>query len=118
MPKWPVENTGTTYTTCFISLQACKIILHLPETAQGEKGYNALCRAVVVLLGCGVDYSRQVENLQGRVLVREGKGKGWRRESEVRWEGGGRKEGREGGREEGGEEGGGRKREGEGGREG
>lgn len=58
---------------CFrLSLQACKIVLHLPESSEGVKGYNELCRAVVVLMSCGIDYARQTEDLQGRVLVSGG----------------------------------------------
>ena len=55
--------------------QACKIVLQLPESSEGVKGYTALCRAIVVLMSCGIDYTKQTENLHGRVLVRREKGK-------------------------------------------
>ena len=45
-------------------------MLQLPESSEGVKGYTALCRAIVVLMSCGIDYTKQTENLHGRVLVR------------------------------------------------
>ena len=51
-------------------LQACKIVLQLPGSSEGEKGYNELCLAIVILMSCGMDYARQqAEDLRGRVLV-------------------------------------------------
>lgn len=52
-------------------LQACKIVLQLPGTSEGVKGYNELCRAIVVLMSCNIDYSRLSGDLQGRVVVSE-----------------------------------------------
>ena len=49
--------------------QACKIVLKLAGSAKGKKGYNELCRAIVVLMSCGVNHSGQIGDPHGRVLV-------------------------------------------------
>ena len=57
------------HTVYIYILQACKIVLQLSGTAPGLKGYNELCRGMVVLMSCGIDYTRQTEDLQARVVV-------------------------------------------------
>ena len=52
-----------------VCVQACKIVLQLPGSAPGLKGYNELCRAIVVLMSCGIDYTKQTEDVHGRVVV-------------------------------------------------
>ena len=52
-----------------VYVQACKIVLQLRGTVEGVKGYNELCRAVVVLMSCSIDYAKQIEGLPDRVLV-------------------------------------------------
>ena len=53
--------------------QACRTLLKLPPLREGSgSGYDELCRSLVVLMGCGMEYDRQSHQLQDRVLVRRG----------------------------------------------
>ena len=50
-----------------LPLQACKLILKIEGPHSKEKGYNALCHSLVVLMSCGMEYSRQNDELKERV---------------------------------------------------
>lgn len=50
-----------------LRLQACKLMLKIESPHSGEKGYNALCHSLVVLMSCGMEYSRQRDELKERV---------------------------------------------------
>ena len=65
----PEALQSAAYNTLPSHLQACKIVLQLPGSSEGVKGYNELCRAIVILMSCGIGYTRQTEDVYGRVLV-------------------------------------------------
>ena len=50
-------------------------MLKLAGSTEGVKGYNVLCRAIVVVMSCGVDFAGEIGDLHGRVLV-SGMGRG------------------------------------------
>ena len=52
-----------------LSLQACQTVLKLAGSTKDVKGYGELCRAIVVLMSCGVELSGQQEDTDGQVLV-------------------------------------------------
>jgi len=51
-----------------IDEEACKLVLRVESLSKEEKGYNVLCHSLVVLMGCGMEYSRQGDKLKERVV--------------------------------------------------
>jgi len=43
-------------------------VLRVESLSKEEKGYNDLCHSLVVLMGCGMEYSRQGDKLKERVV--------------------------------------------------